>query len=147
MDNKQWKRAGVGAIVLVLILSIAAGVATGCTSANASAAPLKLAQSDNGKSFTVKVGDTIQVIIPGNPTTGYSWTATLSDKDAAVLVQNGEPAYVEEAADTEVVGAGGTFTFTFKALAPGQATLKLVYARPWESVAPAQTFEVQITVE
>jgi inhibitor of cysteine peptidase len=147
MDSKKWNRAGIGAIVLVLVMSLAAGVATGCSSASASAGPLKLAQSDNGKTFIVKVGDEIQVIIPGNATTGYAWIAALSDKDAAVLVQQGEATYVEDATDGDVVGAGGTYTLTFKATAAGQATLKLVYERSWESGAPAQTFEVQITVE
>jgi inhibitor of cysteine peptidase len=147
MDGKKWHRAGVAAVVVVLILSLASAVATGCTSANASAGPLKLAQSDNGKAFTVKAGDEIQVVIPGNATTGYSWIAVLTDKDAAVLVQQGEPVYAEDAADSEVVGAGGTYTFTFEAASAGQVTLKLVYERAWEHVAPAQTFEVQITVK
>jgi inhibitor of cysteine peptidase len=147
MDNKRWHRASFGAIIVVLILSLATGVATGCTSANASAGPLELAQTDNGKAFTVKVGDEIQVVIPGNVTTGYAWITALSDKDAALLVLQGEPAYAEEATDAQVVGAGGVYTFTFKATAAGQATLKLVYERSWESGAPEQTFEVEITVE
>ncbi len=147
MVNKKWHRAGVGAIVVMLMLSLISAVATGCTSANATNGPLKLAQTDSGKSFAVKVGDEIQIVIPGNVTTGYAWSAALSDEDAAILAQQGEPAYVEDATDEQVVGAGGVYTFTFKAVTAGQATLTLVYERPWESGAPAQTFEVQITVE
>jgi inhibitor of cysteine peptidase len=145
--DKNWHRASVGAIVVFLIVALAAVTATGCSSASAAGGPLKLTDTDTGKTFTVKAGDTIQVTLSGNATTGYSWIATLGDKDAALLTQEGEPVYVEEAADEMVVGAGGTYTFTVKATAPGQATLKLVYQRSWESEAPAQTFEVQITAE
>lgn len=147
MGSKQWHRAGLGAMILVLILALAAGAASGCSSASASTGPLKLADADNGKAFTVKVGDQIQVVLPGNMTTGYSWTAALSDKDAAVLVQDGETLYAQDTTDSTVVGAGGTFTLNFKAAAVGQATLKLVYERSWETGAAAQSFEVQITVK
>jgi inhibitor of cysteine peptidase len=147
MDSRKWNRAGVGAIIVVLILAFAASVTTGCSSAKASSGPLKLTDADSGKDFTVKVGDQIQVILPGNMTTGYSWSAALSDKDAALLVQDGEPVYAPDATDGPVVGAGGTFTFDFKAVTAGRATLKLVYERSWESGAAAQTFEVQITIK
>ena len=46
------------------------------------------------------------------------------------------------------MGGGGTFTFTFKAAAPGQVTLKFDYARPFETgVAPIQTYSVTVTVK
>lgn len=147
MDTRKWHRAAAGAIVLVLLLALAASAVSACGSASAAQGPLKLAQSDNGKTFTVKAGETIQVVLPGNITTGFSWAAALTDKDASVLVQDGDAAYAEESTDAQVVGGGGTFTFNFKAEAAGQATLKLVYSQPWEKVAPEQTFEVQITVE
>ena len=148
MDTRKWYRMGAGAMVLVLILALAASVAAGCgDSANAAGGPLKLGEQDNGKSFTVMAGDTIQVVLPGNPTTGYSWTAALSDGDAALLEQVGEPAYQQDPAEGEIVGAGGTFTFTFKAANAGEATIKLVYERGWEDVDPLQTFEARIAVE
>ena len=148
METRKWYRMGAGAIVLVLLLALAASVAAGCgDSANAAEGPLKLGEQDNGKSFTVKVGDTIQVVLPGNPTTGYSWTAALSDENASVLEQVGEPAYQQDPAEGEIVGAGGTFTFTFNAADAGEATMKLVYERGWEDAGPLQTFEVHITVE
>jgi predicted secreted protein len=45
------------------------------------------------------------------------------------------------------VGAGGTFIFTFKAMAAGQVTLKLGYARPFESVPPIQSVSITIVVK
>jgi inhibitor of cysteine peptidase len=148
METKiTWQRAAAGAIALVLLLALVANLAGGCASANAAGGPLKLTQADNGKAFAVKEGSIIEVVLPGNMTTGFAWVATLAGEDAALLVQDGEPAYAEQSTDPKVVGAGGTFTFKFKAATAGQATLKLVYERSWENVAPEQTYEVQITIE
>ncbi|OFW58666.1 MAG: hypothetical protein A2133_08075 [Actinobacteria bacterium RBG_16_64_13] len=104
---------------------------------------LHLDAEDNGTTITVKVGDEIQVVLKGNSTTGFSWMATLSEEDAGILEQIGEPTYVP---DSQLIGAGGTYTFTFKAVAAGDAALKLVYLRPWESVPPLETFEVRVLV-
>lgn len=148
MSSQKWYRRGAGAIVFFLLVALVAVAAAGCgDSANAGSGPLKLGEQDNGKSFTVETGDTIEVVLPGNPTTGYGWTAALSDEDAALLEQVGEPEYVADEVAEHIVGSGGQFTLTFKAKAEGEATLKLVYSRSWEDVEPEQTFEVQITVE
>ncbi|MBN1630348.1 MAG: protease inhibitor I42 family protein [Thermoleophilia bacterium] len=107
------------------------------------AATLTLDEEDNGTTVAVKPGDTIDVILEGNPTTGYGWSVDLSDEDAAILEQVGEPSYVP---DSGLIGAGGTYTFTFRALAAGDATLALHYSRVWESVPPLETFSVTVAV-
>mgnify|MGYP002683013108 CR=1 FL=1 len=61
--------------------------------------------------------------------------------------QMGEPVYGQDPVEGDVVGAGGMYTFTFKAVAEGRATLTLVYERAWESVAPLQTDQVTIVIE
>jgi inhibitor of cysteine peptidase len=135
------------ATILLLVMALVAVTAAGCgSSANAAGGTLKVGEADNGKSFTVKVGDTIQVIIAGNPTTGHSWAAAMTDKDAALIEQVGEPEYTTETQES-IVGAGGVYKFTFKATAKGEALLKLAYARPWENVAPEQTFAVTLTIK
>jgi predicted secreted protein len=105
---------------------------------------LWLDESDNGTAVSVKVGSTIKVVLTGNPTTGYGWTPALSEADAKILQQQGDPEYVP---DSNLIGAGGTYTFTFLAIATGDAQLKLVYLRPWESVPPLKTFSVSVKVE
>ncbi len=143
------KYQGIVAAVLVLIIVGTAIAGAGCGSqGGAASGPVKLTEADNGKTVTIKVGDTVQVILPGNPTTGYSWSTSLSDKDAAVLQQQGDAAYTQESTDPSLVGGGGTFTFDFKAMAPGQVVLRFDYARPFETgVAPIQTYSVTVTVK
>jgi inhibitor of cysteine peptidase len=142
------RRVSMGAVVLVLILTLTAVSAAGCGgAANAGDGALKLIEADNGRTFTVKTGDTIEVVIAGNPTTGYEWTAVLDEASAALLEQVGEPVYAAESTDHTLVGGGGTYTFTFKALKSGSADLRLAYARAWENVDPIQTFTVAVTIE
>jgi inhibitor of cysteine peptidase len=108
----------------------------------AAPASLTLSEADAGSAVTLAVGDTIEVVLDGNPTTGFTWeTAAV---DASVLRQLGEPEFEPESA---LIGAGGTFTFRFEAVAPGQTTLRLVYHRPWETgIPPERTFEVTVDV-
>jgi inhibitor of cysteine peptidase len=147
--GRSRKHLGIAATVLVLIIVGTAIAGAGCGSqSGAASGPVKLTEADNGKTVTVKVGDTVQVVLPGNPTTGYSWSTSLSDKDAAVLQQQGDPVYAQQSTDSSLVGGGGTFTFTFKAAAPGQVVLKFDYARPFEAgVAPIQTYSVTVNVK
>jgi inhibitor of cysteine peptidase len=140
-------RRAVAAVVLVALLVGLAAASAGCGSqANANGGPVRLTEADNGKAVAVKAGEDVQVILEGNPTTGYTWTATVSDP--AVLQQQGDPVYAQGNTDPSIVGAGGTFTFTFKAAAAGEVTLKFDYARPFDTgVAPIQTCSMTVTVK
>ncbi len=117
--------------------------------ADASEATLALVESDNGKSFTVKVGDTISVVLAGNPTTGYEWESAMAEEVAPLLTLNGGKAtYTPDKVEEGIVGSGGKYTFVFTAAAAGQVELKLKYWRSFEAQAePLQTFGVTITIE
>jgi inhibitor of cysteine peptidase len=141
------RRRAIAGVVLILLLAGTAMTTAGCGSqADANGGPVRLTEADNGRAVTVKAGEDIQVVLKGNPTTGYSWTSTMSDQ--AVLQQQGDPVYAQGNTNPSIVGAGGTFTFTFKAAAAGQVTLKFDYARPFDTgVAPIQTCSLTITVK
>jgi inhibitor of cysteine peptidase len=110
----------------------------------ASCAPaLTYSKQDDGKVISVKVGDTFSITLDGNPTTGYAWE-TLPDS-AALLTLVGEPAYNSS---SDLLGAGGTYTFTFKAIAKGSTTLELIYHRSFETgVDPLETYTVTVEVK
>jgi predicted secreted protein len=121
-------------MVLCIIFLLAAA---GCSGNS-----VKVDESMNGQTINVKTGDTIEVKLAGNPTTGYTWVA--ADLDPAVLTQSGE---AEFKAESNLIGAGGMITSKFKAEGPGTVMLTLNYMRPWESVQPLQTFAVTVVVE
>jgi inhibitor of cysteine peptidase len=106
-------------------------------------AAVRLSEEDAGSTVELRMGDTIEVVLDGNPTTGFLWeTAAV---DASVLKQLGEPGFEPY---TNLIGSGGKFTFRFEAVASGQTLLRLIYHRPWEKdVPPERTFEVTVTAQ
>jgi len=106
-------------------------------------AAVTLSEEDTGSTVALRAGDTMDVVLDGNPTTGFSWeTAAI---DASVLKQLGEPGFEPY---TNLIGSGGKFTFRFEAVSSGQTLLRLVYHRPWETeVSPEKTFEVTVVVQ
>ena len=106
-----------------------------------------LETKDNGASVTVKAGDTVQVKLRSNRTTGYSW-AELKDKTDAKVLKSDGGSYEVNAHPEGMVGVGGVETFTFTAVAPGRTEIALGYARPWEKdKEPAQSFKATVVVE
>jgi inhibitor of cysteine peptidase len=107
-------------------------------------ANVSLDATADGSTQQLKIGEVLSVSLESNPSTGYSWFATISNP--AVLVQMGEPQYQAPSSSTPIVGAAGTQIFFFQAAETGTATLTLDYLRSFESgVAPEKT--VTITVE
>ena len=105
--------------------------------------PTFLNATDNNTTINVTAGEFLVVTLEGNPTTGYTWEVT-EPLDEQVLRQVGEIAFVPE---SDLIGAGGVQIATFEAVGAGEATIKLVYHRPWETeVEPVDTFTVNVTV-
>lgn len=125
---------------MIWILSACLLLAFMTTACNATT--IKVDESMNSRTINAKVGDTIQVVLEGNPTTGYNWYP--ADLDATILSSVGEP---EFKAESNLIGAGGMVTNTFKAEGPGTVTLTLNYWRVWESVQPLQTFNITVVVK
>ena len=110
-------------------------------------ADMKLDVSANGSIQKIKKGEVISISLESNPSTGYAWYATIAN--SAVVVQMGEPQYSEPATGaTPILGAAGTQTFLFQAVASGTTSITLDYKRAWETgVQPAQTFSITVEVQ
>lgn len=103
----------------------------------------RLTEADTNSSIELRVGDKLELTLPGNPTTGFQWEVGAGD--TAILQPSGEPEF-EPA--SSAIGSGGKVTLRFDAVGTGQMELKLVYQRPFEKDAPPeQTFEVTVTVK
>jgi inhibitor of cysteine peptidase len=106
---------------------------------------LELNEADNGKSVKAIALARIFIRLRGNPTTGYTWQ--LAEQPSAVLTPLGELEYAPDRQTPVAIGAGGTFTFSFRAAKPGSGSIRLVYRRPWEKdKPPAQTFSLAVEV-
>jgi inhibitor of cysteine peptidase len=98
-----------------------------------------------GGNVTLKLGGVLEVQLPANHTTGYSWIAVpVADP---VLARQGAATYKENNAAGKA-GVGGVEVWLFKAVKAGKEALKFEYRRPWEkSVSAAKTMTVSVTVE
>ena len=119
----------VAALTICLLTSCGGGVKT---------------YTDSGQTINVSVDQEFIIALESNPTTGYSWQASY-DETALELV-GGESTYEPgEASQEDLVGAGGTESFRFKALKAGETDITMVYKRSWEEYfAEQKVFTVDI---
>jgi inhibitor of cysteine peptidase len=90
----------------------------------------------------VKVGSTLAVSLEGNPSTGYTWE--LAPGENPLIEQVGQ---AEFEANSKLLGAPGKIILRFRATAPGQQALSLVYHRPFEkNTLPEKIFAVALIV-
>ncbi len=135
MARNRVRGALRGALYLLLMLVVAAGCGP---------APRTVTEVDRGSQVHLRVGQTLEVRLAANPTTGYTWDLTAVDR--TVLQPVGEPRF--ERGRKQALGSGGTMIWTFRAQAPGTTVLRLEYRRFWEAQSPpADTFEITVQVD
>ena len=109
----------------------------------ACAEKIRLTESFHQYNIKIKTGDKLEITLAGNPTTGYTWEKV--EGDNKTLSPQGDYKYTP---DSQLVGAGGKFVFTFRGAARGKTKLRVIYHRIFEkNVAPLKSFELMITVE
>jgi len=110
-----------------------------------SAETVDVNDADDGGQVELELGKLLVVTLESNPSTGYGWEPV--ENNESVLKQFGQVEFKpSDTGDSPMVGAGGWEIFRFKAVSAGQATLELVYRRPWEDVEPLKTFTIQVIV-
>ena len=103
---------------------------------------VRLEQADSGSTIAVHPGDTLEIVLPGNPTTGYTWEVKPGSE--ALLKQKDEPTF---APDSKALGSEGRMTFRFDVAAVGKGSLVLLYRRTFEpQVKPLRSFGIRVVV-
>lgn len=109
------------------------------------AAEPETGHSDPRQPIRVAPGAEFQLVLKSNQSTGYQWILTDSLPPEVVALVSAryrvDPRYAGNN------GAGGEERWTFRALASGEVTIPLVYARPWERNDPADSARFQVTVQ
>jgi inhibitor of cysteine peptidase len=99
--------------------------------------------ANNGENHTIVQDSLIIITLEENPTTGYQWNISVTDR-LSVLGETYEPS------DTsgELVGAGGRHVWVLYAFDTGTYTFNAVYKRPWEELTgDEETFVLTFIVE
>lgn len=104
-----------------------------------------LSQKFITRDVTLAAGDTLEVILGSNASTGFNWTTDAQIGDPAVVRQTNH----QTAPPTgPMVGAAGTETWTFQALKAGTTTVAMDYSQPWPGgTKGAWTFRASVTVQ
>ncbi len=127
--------------VVASLLLVALSMASACSPPQRARA-VKLDVGDAGHRVELKTGQTLDISLEANPTTGYTWEA--EGLDEHILQPVGEPEFKPQ---SNLIGAPGILALHFQAVGTGQTTLKLVYHRPWEKeVKPLETYSVEVVV-
>lgn len=122
-------------VVGVIITTLAVGCGDGGSRL------LSIGELDDGATVNLAVGDSLEVTLPANPSTGLTWELA---GDRGCVEQRGEARYT---ALDDLLGSGGLLTFDLEAIQAGTEDLSFVYRRPWEDAAPERTFAVTVVVE
>ncbi|WP_019586215.1 protease inhibitor I42 family protein [Deinococcus apachensis] len=144
----RWAAPGV--LGLALLLGACAPVAgPGGTAPPAPAVPtrpvpktIRLDQAANGSIVDLRVGDTLELSLPGNPSTGYAWSPNLTL--GTVVQPLGGPGFRPSGTG---LGAAGEVILRYRAVQAGQFLLSLTYGRSFEPLPPnPPTFQVFLFV-
>ena len=110
-------------LIVAAALALMAGLAGGLTAYTSAA-------GTGGQATALGVGDTYEVVLDSNPSTGYQW---LVDFDAGYLELVNRHFEVDSNLNPPAPGTGGKETFVFRAVAKGSTQVELTYKRPWEN--------------
>jgi len=114
---------------------------------NASGSTVTITSKPEQVNISTTVGSAIPVSLKGNPTTGYAWYYTIGDSS---IIEKTADNYVSDSKSASIVGTGGTYTWTFKALKAGETTVTFKYYRSWlgeSSAAVVDTIVYKISVK
>lgn len=120
----------VYSLLMVLMFSGCANVET-----------YNLKYADSGKTLKLALGDMVNVELPENPTTGYSW-AFFTNPEPQNIITNITESYRQYNVAENMVGVGGIKIFSFKATHPGKVTVTGYYYRPWENMSESYVSKV-----
>jgi len=80
----------------------------------------------------VQAGETFEVKLCSNPTTGFQWSEEAQINNPAILKQVDHNFIGPESEQPPPPGTPGQETWTFKALQQGSGKIYFEYSRPWE---------------
>jgi predicted secreted protein len=127
----------------IVLISLAAMLAAPAAAQSAADLRLPVVVGENSGPVRLEPGQLLEVRLPMQAGTGYSWAAS---RDGASLE------FIDQTTLHPWGGApsvGGTQTqmFIYRAVAPGEAVLRFAYRRPWEGgIPPAKTVETVVSV-
>lgn len=99
--------------------------------------------TDPTQLMTVPAGETFDIVLPSNPSTGYHWNI-IPELDENTLQFVGQNYKAEQPV---MPGSGGVEVWTFRAVSAGDTTIALGYYPPDNETDPEETITFSVQVE
>ena len=100
-------------------------------------------ESHNGKTVDIPIGDTIEIRLPENASTGFRWNVT--SRCESILAMTSDR---REPPASSARGAPGQHQWQLQATAAGECDFELAYQRPWDGdVPPGRSFKLHVRVK
>lgn len=98
----------------------------------------------DGEGYSAQVvnGNELILDLDANPTTGYSWVITSVPEQFASDYDN----YVQDEAEEDMTGVGGTQEYHIVALNDGTGTMTLEYKQDWDDGESDGTYELKLEI-
>jgi predicted secreted protein len=115
-----------------------------CLPPSALAANRVVTDADKGATVQLKLGDTLEVRLRSNPTTGYQWYVHMRSTSLLRLVGQSQTS-----AQQPGVGRPIVQVFRFQAVGAGSGVLLLEYIRAWEhppSKSNPEQFDLRVNI-
>lgn len=105
---------------------------------------IRVSEKDNGESYALYLGNTIEIELPENPTTGYIWEEESSDPSILQV----DSTFVEKTKSRKKdPGKGGIRKIVVSAKKYGKAEVNVYLRRTWEqNEVPIKHFKVTVLV-
>ncbi len=124
-------------------LALVALVAIACIPQTAFAANKVVSDADKGGVVHLKAGDTLEVRLRANPTTGFMWYIEKESTPLLKLIHQTQTDVTEPG-----VGRPVFQVFQFEPRRSGDGVLRLHYVRSWEPPSPGdEQFEIHVVIE
>lgn len=100
-------------------------------------------EADKGGEVHLKMGDTLEVRLKSNPTTGFMWYVQKESTPVLKLLRQSQSDATEPGVGRPVVQI-----FIFEPRRSGDGALRLHYVRSWEPPTPdEERFEIHVVIE
>lgn len=129
--------------VSALLISLVALAAITCLPQTAFAATKAITDADKGGVVHLRLGDTLEVSLKSNPTTGFMWYV---EKESTPLLK----LHHQSQTDVTEPGEGRPVfqVFQFETRHGGDGILRLHYVRSWEKPTPDdEQFDIRVVIE
>lgn len=102
--------------------------------------------SSNMTDINIKKGETFELTLDSNPSTGYAWEI-VNELDTEVLEEvSNVYASAENKQDPPLVGQGGKEVWTFKGIKEGELTFKMIYCQAFNRSNPAEEKTIVVKI-